>query len=107
MKFSATAIAFLSLAASTMGSPTSRNQQRWITTKLTLCQEPNLQDCDDTFVPIDTCFKVPECTVQSLNAQGHVCDYYSDVGCSGTKYKHFGIQQNLPQGTTIRSVFCW
>ena len=77
----------LAIAAAATASPLT---SRWITTKLTLCTDANLQNCDDTFVPIDTCckspsprchadkvVKVPECTVQSLNAQGHICDFYS------------------------------
>ncbi|OAA35273.1 hypothetical protein NOR_08028 [Metarhizium rileyi] len=108
MKFAAAAVVAVSLASSAMAAgPASRNQQRRVTTKLTLCRQPNLKDCDDTLIPIDTCYFVPECTVQSLNAEGHVCDFYSEVGCAGPKYQHFGIQENLPQGTTIRSVFCW
>ncbi|KAK9444647.1 hypothetical protein VB005_01710 [Metarhizium brunneum] len=99
MKFSASILAIVSLAASSVAGG--------VTTQLTLCQQPNLQDCDDQFVPIDSCYKVPECEVQSLNTGGHVCDFYSHDGCSGNKYQYAGIQQNLPPGTTIRSVFCW
>lgn len=49
MKFSASIVAIVSLAASSVASG--------ITVQLTLCKQPNLQDCDDQFVPIDSCCK--------------------------------------------------
>lgn len=30
-------------------------EERGISAKVTLCSRPNLQDCDTTYIPIDTC----------------------------------------------------
>ncbi|UNI15443.1 hypothetical protein JDV02_001977 [Purpureocillium takamizusanense] len=96
-----------SAAASPAGVSENMNIRRRITAKLSLCEAANLQNCDDTFVPIDTCYRVNDCTVHSLNTGGHICDFYSERGCGGHKYQHWGIQEDLPDGVLIRSVFCW
>lgn len=46
------------LVASAVASPAvEAHSRRTITTKVTLCEEANLHNCDDTFIPIDTCCK--------------------------------------------------
>ncbi|KJZ74993.1 hypothetical protein HIM_05479 [Hirsutella minnesotensis 3608] len=97
-----------SLVASAMASPAAESaERRSIAARVTLCREPNLQDCDDSFVPILSCYRVPECEVKSLSTGGHICDFYSESDCSGSKYQRLGHQQSLPDGVVIRSVRCW
>ncbi|OAQ81294.1 hypothetical protein VFPFJ_09749 [Purpureocillium lilacinum] len=67
-----------STAAGPAGVSENMNSRRRITAKLSLCEEANLQNCDDT-----------------------------ERGCGGHKYQHWGIQEDLPDGVLIRSVFCW
>ncbi|KAK3196914.1 hypothetical protein K4F52_000258 [Lecanicillium sp. MT-2017a] len=82
-------------------------EERGISAKVTLCSRPNLQDCDTTYIPIDTCYQVNPCKIESLNTGGHVCDFYSQPGCGGQKYQYYRTRGSQPLGIEIQSVFCW
>jgi hypothetical protein len=47
-------------------------EERGISAKVTLCSRPNLQDCDTTYIPIDTCCK---CKLQ----RAQLCIILTDI----------------------------
>lgn len=54
MKFTVVLAAVASLVASAQASPVELEERR-LAAKVTLCEKPNLQDCDTTYIPINTC----------------------------------------------------
>lgn len=54
MSFSAALAIIASFVAASQASPIEV-QERSISARVTLCNEPNMQDCDTTYIPVNTC----------------------------------------------------